>query len=205
MHSLYKYYFYTSIHNIFFFAFGRVDWFACTVLLLHTEKALPVLKRMVNKNLFSKIQLCRNRWYHEPYLLLLLRCVGIWQPSCWKWRKAWTWMNDGRSNSLKQALRPSGKLNKGKSKVHPPYSSSVTFYSVEEVVFHDGTVVPLLKHCRGEDCVLPEMTKGTLHDCYSFNEYWSGVLLNSQILITLDDSATVPELSSLCQYWREFI
>lgn len=79
-------------------------------------------------------------------------------------------MNDGRSNSLKQALRPSGKSNKGKSKVYPPYSSGVTFYSVEEVVFHDGTVVLLLKHGRSEDCVLPEMTKGTCRGCCSFKE-----------------------------------
>lgn len=28
------------------------------------------------------------------------------------WRPAWSWMNDGRSNSLKQALQPPGKSNK---------------------------------------------------------------------------------------------
>lgn len=94
-------------------------------------------------------------------------------------------MNDGRSNSPKQACRPSGKSNKGKSKVHPPHCTSVTFYSVEEVVFHDATVVPLLKHSRGEACVLPGMTKGTYPDCHSFNEYRSGGLQSQGALQSL--------------------
>lgn len=65
-------------------------------------------------------------------------------------------MNDGRSNSLKQALRPPWEIKQGanwESKVHPPYNFSVTFHSVEEFIFHGGTQVPLLKHARGEPVI----------------------------------------------------
>lgn len=41
---------------------------------------------------------------------------------CCKWKQAWSWMNDGCSDSMKQALEPPWEIKEGanwKSEVHP--------------------------------------------------------------------------------------
>ncbi len=69
-----------------YFLLDRID---CLYNLLTSpwEKGLVVycgftcVREDSNKNFNSKIQLSRNRWHYEAWLIVVLRCVGIWQTS----------------------------------------------------------------------------------------------------------------------------
>lgn len=66
-------------------------------------------------------------------------------------------LNEGWEVQLPETSPPTPwEIKQGanwESKVHPPHNRSVTFYTIEEVIFHGGTRVPLLKRVRGEPVI----------------------------------------------------
>lgn len=124
----------------------------------------PLCGRAVALNLCEKtvIKNCapKSNWAGRGDIMSLpYCCVKMCRDLtalCFELRQAWSLMNDGRSDSLKQAVRPPWEIKQGanwESKVRPPHSYSVTFYTVQEVIFHGATQVPLLKHARGEPVI----------------------------------------------------
>lgn len=72
------------------------------------------------------------------------------------------------------------------SKVHPPYNYSVTFCAVEEVIFHGGTQVPLLKHTRGEPVIRT--------NCGFWVKWPSELIVTAMILMRIKGCCSIYEI-----------
>lgn len=75
-------------------------------------------------------------------LIVLLGSVGIWQPYATSGGKHDPWWMMGGPTPWSKHSDPLGNQTRS--------TEQSSFYTVEEVIFHGGTQVPLLKHGRGE-------------------------------------------------------
>lgn len=129
-----------------------------------------------NKNFCSKIQLSRNRWYYEAWLIVVLRCVGIWQTSAASIdNHNPEWMMGGPTPWNKHS-EPLG--NQTRSKLGEQGSSTLQWqcdishcWRSHFSWLYSSPFAQTRQRWAcypNKLCALGEMTKWTHHDCHSF-------------------------------------